>query len=87
MSFATGAAFPPSRWLSWAWPASPAAKNLGRQWIGIDISPTACLVLMRCLQLARTGEHVFGGRRNMLMGKAPMSTDRSTPVLLASAGD
>lgn len=33
-----------------------AAQNLGREWIGIDISPTACGVMQR--QLARIGQTV-----------------------------
>lgn len=33
-----------------------AAQNLGRQWIGLDISPTACGVMQR--QLARLGQSV-----------------------------
>lgn len=33
-----------------------AAQNLGRQWIGLDISPTACGVMQR--QLARLGQTV-----------------------------
>ena len=43
-----------------------AAQNLGRQWIGIDISPTACLVMAKRM---RDICHIFEDKKLWLAGR------------------
>ena len=44
-----------------------AAQNLGRQWIGIDISPTAYRVMAKRM---RDNCHIFEDERKVTLGKS-----------------
>jgi site-specific DNA-methyltransferase (adenine-specific) len=55
-----------------------AAQNLGRQWIGIDISPTACRVMAKRLRDAchlPTNETLWRAGRGVLLRELPYTLD------------
>jgi DNA modification methylase len=56
-----------------------AAENLGRQWIGIDISPTACNVMakrMRKVCHLQQGEALWRNDRGFVVRDLPWTIDR-----------
>lgn len=56
-----------------------AAENLGRQWIGIDVSPTACRVMAKRLRdvcKLREDERLWRSRRGFIVRDLPWSEAR-----------
>jgi len=56
-----------------------AAENLGRQWIGIDISPTACRVMAKRLRdicKLREDENLWRAGRGFIVRDLPWSADQ-----------
>jgi DNA modification methylase len=56
-----------------------AAQNLGRQWIGIDVSPTACRVMAKRLRdvcKLPENEHLWRAGRGFVVRDLPLTIDR-----------
>jgi hypothetical protein len=59
--------------------ALEAAQNLGRQWIGIDVSPTACRVMAKRLRDAcglAESEALWKAKRGFVVRDLPWTIDR-----------